>query len=118
MSLTERIGCKTGGVSFSPFTSSVKGSSDPLAFLMVRGKVMGDKSGDMLDIMRDVLLTARLDDKERFKQVRLKHAHRHMHRHMHRQEAPSYIFTCAVMTFDAMTFDAICDIAVSKCHFS
>jgi len=30
---------------------------------------MADKAGDMLDIARDILLTARLDDKERFKQV-------------------------------------------------
>ena len=69
VTLSQRIGRKTGGVSFSPFTSSIKGSKDPLAFLMVRGKVMGDKSGNLLDIMRDVLLTAKLDDKERFKQV-------------------------------------------------
>jgi hypothetical protein len=30
---------------------------------------MADKAGDMLDIVRDILLTARLDNKERFKQV-------------------------------------------------
>lgn len=30
---------------------------------------MADKAGDMLDIVHDILLTARLDDKERFKQV-------------------------------------------------
>ncbi len=30
---------------------------------------MADKSGDMLDIVRDILLNTRLDDKERFKQV-------------------------------------------------
>lgn len=30
---------------------------------------MGDKAGDLLDIVRDLLLTARLDDQERFKQV-------------------------------------------------
>lgn len=34
--LTERIGRKTGGVSVSPFVSSIKGSSDPVAYLMVR----------------------------------------------------------------------------------
>ena len=28
-----------------------------------------DKAGDLLDVFRDVLLTARLDDRERFKQV-------------------------------------------------
>ena len=67
--LTERIGRKTGGLSFSPFTAHKRGEVEPVAYLMVRGKVMGEKAGDMLDLMRDILLTARLDDKERFKQV-------------------------------------------------
>jgi Zn-dependent M16 (insulinase) family peptidase len=39
--------------------------------LQIRGKAMADKAGDLLDIARDVLLTARLDDRERFKQVGL-----------------------------------------------
>ena len=30
---------------------------------------MADKAGDLLDLFRDVLLTAPLDDRERFKQV-------------------------------------------------
>lgn len=37
--------------------------------VQLRGKAMADKAGDMLDIARDILLTARLDDRERFKQV-------------------------------------------------
>ena len=32
-------------------------------------KAMADKAGDLLDLFRDVLLTAPLDDRERFKQV-------------------------------------------------
>ena len=32
--LTERIGRKTGGLSVYPFTSSVQGSPEPVAFLM------------------------------------------------------------------------------------
>lgn len=42
----------------------------PLPPAQVRGKAMGDKAGDMLDIARDILLTARLDDRGRFKQAR------------------------------------------------
>ena len=34
-----------------------------------RGKAMAGKSGDLLALVRDVLLTARLDDKARFTQV-------------------------------------------------
>ncbi|KAK9810180.1 hypothetical protein WJX72_006221 [[Myrmecia] bisecta] len=67
--LTERIGRKTGGLSVSPFTSHKKGRAEPVSLLMVRGKVMGGKAGDLLDLMRDVLLTARLDDQARFKQM-------------------------------------------------
>lgn len=67
--LTERIGRKTGGLSISPFVSSVKNSPAPTGYLMVRGKAMADKAGDMLDIARDVLLTARLDDRDRFRQM-------------------------------------------------
>ena len=36
----------------------------------VRGKAMADKASDLLDLFHDVLLTARLDDKARFRQVR------------------------------------------------
>ncbi|GLC71241.1 hypothetical protein PLESTF_001094000 [Pleodorina starrii] len=67
--LTERIGRKTGGISIYPFTSAVRGQEQPVSYLMVRGKAMGGKAGDMLDLMRDILLTARLDDRGRFTQM-------------------------------------------------
>ena len=67
--LTERIGRKTGGVSVSPFTSDVKGQAEPAALLMLRGKVVADKTADLLDLFHDILHTARLDDQARFKQV-------------------------------------------------
>ncbi|KAG2493609.1 hypothetical protein HYH03_008126 [Edaphochlamys debaryana] len=67
--LTERIGRKTGGISVYPFTSAVRGKADPIAYVMVRGKAMGGKAADMLELMSDVLLTARLDDRQRFTQM-------------------------------------------------
>ncbi|EFJ46930.1 hypothetical protein VOLCADRAFT_81738 [Volvox carteri f. nagariensis] len=67
--LTERIGRKTGGISIYPFTSAVRGKEQPVAYIMVRGKAMSGKFGDMLDLMRDILLTARLDDRQRFTQM-------------------------------------------------
>ncbi len=69
--LTERIGRKTGGLSVSPFVSDKRGTDEPVAMVMISGKAMGDKAGDLLDLFSDVLLTARLDDRDRFKQVRL-----------------------------------------------
>ncbi len=67
--LTERIGRKTGGIGVSPFVSSVRGSSEPVAYVVVRGKTMADKTQDMMDIVSDVLLSAKLDDKDRFMQM-------------------------------------------------
>ena len=70
MELTERVGRKTGGLSVSPFVSDVRGTKEPLALIMISGKAMADKAGDLLQLFQDVLLTARLDDQERFKQVK------------------------------------------------
>lgn len=68
--LTERIGRKTGGFSISTMTSPVRGRSDsPVAKVMIRGKAMASKAGDLFDVARDVLLTAQLNDKARFTQM-------------------------------------------------
>ncbi|KAF5843319.1 Metalloenzyme, LuxS/M16 peptidase-like protein [Dunaliella salina] len=68
--LVETIGRKTGGFSVFPFTSPIRNKPDePLAKIMVRGKAMADKSGDLVGLVRDVLLSARLDDQARFKQM-------------------------------------------------
>ena len=67
--LTERIGRKTGGLSFSPFTSHRRGHAEPQAFLMVRGKVTASKAPDMLDLLNDILHKGLLNDQQRFKQV-------------------------------------------------
>ena len=50
-------------------TLGLMGTHD--AELQVRGKAMADKAGDLLDLFHDVLLTARLDDRARFRQVQL-----------------------------------------------
>jgi hypothetical protein len=37
--------------------------------VQLRGKAMKDKAGDLMALMRDILLTAKLDDAARFKQM-------------------------------------------------
>ena len=69
MELTERIGRKTGGLAASPLVADVRGEREPAAYLMVSGKAMAGKAGDLFELFRDILLTARLDDRERFKQA-------------------------------------------------
>ena len=70
--LTDRIGRKTGGFSVSPSVSDVRGKPDsPAAFIVLSGKAMRSQAGDLLSLASDVLLTARLDDRDRFRQMAL-----------------------------------------------
>eukprot|EP00898_Chlorokybus_atmophyticus_P006310 jgi/Chlat1/6680/Chrsp49S00479 len=68
--LTQKIGQKTGGISASPFASPVrKRPEEPALYMMLRGKAMAGQAASMFDLMREIMLNARLDDKERFKQM-------------------------------------------------
>jgi presequence protease len=67
--LTQRIGRETGGVHAATLTSSVFDSDRAVAYLFVRGKATAPKSAALLDILRDILLTVRLDNRERFRQI-------------------------------------------------
>ena len=70
--LTDRIGRRTGGFSASPSVSDARGRpGSPAAFVVLSGKAMRSQAGDLLSLASDVLLTARLDDRERFKQMAL-----------------------------------------------
>jgi Zn-dependent M16 (insulinase) family peptidase len=69
VTLTQRISRKTGGIRPKPLTSSVQGSDAGLAWLFLRGKAMQSQTRELLDILRDVLLTVRLDNRERFRQM-------------------------------------------------
>ena len=67
--LTQRIGRVTGGIRPDLFTGDVRGASGAAAWLFLRGKVLAPRTGEMLDILRDVLTTARWDDRDRFRQI-------------------------------------------------
>ncbi len=69
VTLTQRIGRTTGGVGFGTMVSSMRNSPETQAWFFLRGKATVDHLEDLLSIMRDVLLTARLDDQERFRQM-------------------------------------------------
>ena len=51
------------------FTSAMQGRPDAAAHLMLRGKATTDKTGALVDLMRDILLHVRLDNQTRFKQL-------------------------------------------------
>jgi len=67
--LMQRIGQRTGGISPTTFTSASRKSPDGAAWLLLRGKAMISQTSDLLNILRDVLNTARIDDRDRIKQI-------------------------------------------------
>lgn len=67
--LSQRIDRATGGIEPTFLASAARdGGPDPV-WLFLRGKATVDKAGELLSILRDVLLTVRLDNRERFKQI-------------------------------------------------
>jgi Zn-dependent M16 (insulinase) family peptidase len=69
VALSQRIGISTGGIRPTTFTSPVRGSEQSVAWLMLRGKAMLPQTDKLLGILQDILLTVRLDNPERFKQI-------------------------------------------------
>lgn len=67
--LTQRIGRVTGGIRPELFTRDVHGGGEGAVWLFLRGKALASRAGELLDILQDVLTTARWDDRERFRQI-------------------------------------------------
>ncbi len=67
--LSQRIGTYTGGIRPTTLVSPVRGASDATAWLVLRGKATMAQSDYLLDILRDILLTVQLDNRERFRQM-------------------------------------------------
>lgn len=70
--LQQRIGQKTGGIWHSALLGESKQSGATNAWFLVSGKATVGQTGDLLAILRDILLTVKLDDRERFRQIVLK----------------------------------------------
>lgn len=69
---SQRIDRKTGGVWWSDYVSEIRGQEKPAARFFVSAKATVAQVPDLLDILREMLLTVRLDDRERFRQIALK----------------------------------------------
>jgi hypothetical protein len=61
----------TGGIGARTLAATVRGSSDATARLVVRGKALAGRAQEFTDLLRDLLLRVRLDDRERFRQILL-----------------------------------------------
>lgn len=69
VSFSKRMGSKTGGVYARSLLSQREDAPGPVARLVVRAKAVGERVGDMIDIVHDALTLARFDDRERFRQM-------------------------------------------------
>ncbi|MGI9524914.1 MAG: insulinase family protein [Hyphomicrobiaceae bacterium] len=69
VALSERIGRTTGGITVSPYVSAASGGSGSVAQLILRAKSMPDKAPELISILRDIMLTPRLNDRERVYQI-------------------------------------------------
>jgi Zn-dependent M16 (insulinase) family peptidase len=67
--LVQRIGTDTGGIGVSPITMARPADAAPLGFLVVRGKATTAKADKLFSLLHDILLTAQLDNRERFRQI-------------------------------------------------
>ena len=66
---SQRIGKATGGIYTDAVSTTAFGAQESVMKLFVRGKSTVGQAGELLDILRDALLTTRLDDRERLKQM-------------------------------------------------
>lgn len=67
--LSQRIGKSTGGIRGSAVTATKLGSRESVAKLFLRGKATVAQSSELLSILKDVLLSANFDNRERLKQI-------------------------------------------------
>jgi presequence protease len=69
VSLTQRISRKTGGIHPQAFTSGLLDSQGSAAWLFLRGKTMATRVEELIHLFEDVLMTVKLDNRDRFRQM-------------------------------------------------
>jgi Zn-dependent M16 (insulinase) family peptidase len=67
--LTQRIGRDTGGIRSAVLNSSIRSSNRSAAWFFLRGKAIASQSLALLSILQDILLSVKLDQPDRFKQI-------------------------------------------------
>jgi len=67
--LSQRIGRTTGGLRPTTFTATKHNAVLATSWLFLRGKATIDHMCDLLDILRDILLTTKFDNRERVLQM-------------------------------------------------
>lgn len=70
-SLSRRIAQKTGGIHACPFLAALEKSPDSAAHLFLRGKCMSGQTGDLFNILHDILFAPAFNNRKRFREVLL-----------------------------------------------
>ncbi len=70
--ISQRIGRKTGGIGTAFHTSMKKDSKTGAVWMVMRGKSMLSRANDLLNILKDIILNVKFDNRERFRQILLK----------------------------------------------
>ncbi len=67
--LSQRIGKSTGGIYGSGVSTTARGSRENVSKLFMRGKATMGQSTELLNILKDILLNTKFNDRERLKQI-------------------------------------------------
>jgi hypothetical protein len=68
VTLNQRISRETGGIWTETFASAARGQRAAV-WLLLRSKGMSDRAHSLVDVLKDLLLGVKLDNKERFRQI-------------------------------------------------
>ncbi|MCE5255358.1 MAG: insulinase family protein, partial [Spirochaetaceae bacterium] len=69
ITMSQEIGKHTGGIGASVYTGTIWQSTKPVAYFIMRSKAVTEKTDKLLELLSEVLLHARLDNRERFRQI-------------------------------------------------
>lgn len=67
--VSQRIGQRTGGIGPASMLSETRNGMGPAAWLFLRGKATLPETATLLDILREIVLDVRLDNRERLRQI-------------------------------------------------
>ena len=69
VAMSQEIGKHTGGIGATAVLTTKWRRKDAAAFFVVRGKALREKTSKLFELLESALLGAKLDNKERFKQI-------------------------------------------------
>ncbi len=69
VTMTRRMAAKTGGISPSSIVATKHGTDETFSRFVLRAKATAERTGDLLEILSELILEANLDNRERVRQI-------------------------------------------------